>query len=718
MSEEEEHTVKAQDELAKVITDLGLHKNYWIPKLRDILHITNVQALQYIGPEEFETIEPHFRHPWEKKALSKLMEMSGREVVLKQSQKCDPIGNKQKQDAPTKQHPEQMEQIRSTHIGETKIEDETEKRPELKGAKENALYDKSHSNDIENTFLKQLDLANISILHGTVSHHFFLQNASKGLALEGVYKTGQINAMLQKRGKLVNIPMSFNLAGPVHQPMIKQKEFSSSEEESIFETAVEKIGFNTITTGFLQTLNEETTSQHCKALYTEEKQRENPNYSRSHCAKYLYLPLASGSLDFDQLKLSDEALEELQSIESTLKTVNDSFKTRVLKSRLGSFFETFGSHAHTGPVHFGGIFKWKASAEDITSNQKNEQRNILSEAVERYSTSAYNSSGCAGGVSMMASNFITEFSEKYNATLLSKVTFSVGTIGGPPGICSLQQWKTDIVSNAKMWSVIDRGTSLVPVWDIVTFNHENDFKNTLLANSLKEAYTLLTNPIPNNSLEDILVSAKVEAQSVMQDIKHWQESDVEYNLQKIIDLKQKLHDETKSNLIWINTCLSHPALQSFLSNIITAPANAVKIKKLMRSIMEPKCCEVDSFPQLASVMQWLNESKGVSAQVSDFKDLVNILTQAKEHLKEVEFSTKYSEINEKRNEEITSSFNTFCQSLRTAELIEQEILIISVASGVGYCVKEKRFQRPLHYDNIDHLQLTLESACGESSSTC
>uniref|UniRef100_S4RBW9 Uncharacterized protein n=1 Tax=Petromyzon marinus TaxID=7757 RepID=S4RBW9_PETMA len=698
--QEEEHDIKAQDELAKVMTDLGLNTNYWIPKLRDILHITNVQALQYFGPEEFETIEPHSRLPWEKKALSKLVEMSGKEVVLKQSQKCDPIGNEQKHDTPTKQHPEQMQQKRSTHIGEAKMEDETEQRLELKGAKENPLCDKSHSNDMESTFLKQLDLANISTLHGTVSRQICLQNASKGLALEGVYKTGQINARLQKRGKLVNIPMSFDLAGPVHQPMIKQQEFSSSEEESIFDTAVEKIGFNTITTGFLQALKEETTSQHSKALYTEEKQRENPNSSRIHCAKYLYLPLASGSLDFDKLKLSDEALEELQSIESTLKSVNDAFKTRVLKSRLGSFFENFGSHVHTGPIHFGGIFKWKASTEDITSNQKNEQRNILSEAVERYSTSAYNSSGCAGGVSMMASNFITEFSEKYNATLLSKVTFSVGTIGGPPGICSLEQWKTDIVSNAKMWSVIDRGTSLVPVWDIVTFNHENDFENTLIANSLKEAYTLLTNPIPNCRVE---VSAKAEAQSVMQDIKHWQESDVEYNLQKIIDLKQKLHDETKNNLIWVNTCLSHPALQSFLSNIITAPANTVKIKKLMRSIMEPKCCEVDSFPQLASVMQWLNESEGVSAQVSDFKDLVNILTKAKENLKEVEFSTKYSEIIEKRNKEITNSFNSFCQSLRTSELIEQELLIISVASGVGYCVKEKRFQRPLHYDNIAHL---------------
>nr|XP_032813953.1 interferon-induced very large GTPase 1-like [Petromyzon marinus] len=338
---------------------------------------------------------------------------------------------------------------------------------------------------------------------------------------------------------------------------------------------------------------------------------------------------------------------------------------------------------------------------------------MLSEAVERYSTSAYNSSGCGGGGdSMMASEFTTEFSEKYNATPLSKVTISVGTIGGSPGICSFQQWKTDIVSNTKTWTVIDLGTSLVPVWDIVTFNHKGYFKNTLIASRLKEAYTLLTNQNPNFGLEDKLVSANAKARSVMQDIKQWQESDMEYNLEKILDLKQTLYDETKSNLIWINTCLSHPAVQSFLSNLVTAPAKTVKIKKLMRSIMETNSCEVNSFPQFASIMQWLNEYERVPNQLSDFKDLVNILTKAEEHLK-VDFSPTHSEIHEK-NKEITHSFNSLCQSLRT-KLIEQELLIFSVASAVGYCVKEKRFQHPQNYDNIDHLQRALESAYGEYS---
>ncbi|CAN0418432.1 unnamed protein product [Lampetra fluviatilis] len=716
MSEEEEHDIKAQDELAKVLRDLGLNTTFWIPKLRDILDITNVQALQYFGPEEFEIIEPHCRRSWEKRALCKLVEMSGKAVFLKQSQQCEPIGNKQKQDAPTKQHPEQIHQKRLIHSGEANVETETEQQMKLKGAKETPLCDGSHSNDMANTSLNQLDLADISTLRGTISHLSLLQNASKGLALDGVYRTGKIKDMLKKRGKLLNIPMSFDLAGPVHQLMIKKQEFSSSEEEKIFETAVEIMGFNTITTeeGFLQALNEEINSRHSKALHNEKKQQENLTDTCIHSAKYLYLPLASGSLDFNQLKLSDEALEELLSVENTLKTAKDSFKTHVLRNRLRSFFENFGSHAYTGPVHFGGIFKWKASSEGISSDEEKEERNMLSEAVERYSTSAYNSSGSAGGVSMMASEFTTEYSEKYNAPLLSKVTFSVGTIGGSPGICSLQQWKSDIVSNTKTWSVIDLGTSLVPVWDIVKFNHKDDFQNTLIASRLKEEYTLLTNQNPDFCLEDIMVSANAKARSVMQDIKHWQESDMENNLKKILDLKQTLYDETKSNLAWVNTCLSHPALQSFLSNLVTAPAKTVKITKLMRSIMEPINCEVDSFPQFASIMQWLNECEGVPTQLSDFKDLVNILTKAAERLK-VDFSPTNSEIHEKRNKEITHAFNSFCQSLRTTKLIEQELLIISVASAVGYCVKEKRFQHPLNNDNIDHLQRALESAYGEYS---
>nr|XP_032835383.1 interferon-induced very large GTPase 1-like [Petromyzon marinus] len=716
MSKAEDHDIRAQDELAKVLTDLGLNATFWIPKLRDILDITHLQALQYCGAEEFQIIGPHCRHSWEKKALCKLLEMSGNDVVVsKQSQQCEPIGNKQKQDAPTKQHPEQIHQKTLTRSGEANIETEAEQRMELKGAKETPLCDGSHSNYMANTSLKQLDLADISTLRGTISHLSLLQNASKGLALEGVYRTGQIKDRLKKRGKLLNIPMSFDLDGPVHQPMIKKQGFSSSEEENIFETAVEIMGFNTMTTeGFLEALNEEINSRHSKALHIEDKQQENPTDTCIHCAKYLYLPLASGRLDFDRLKLSDEALEALQSVENTFKTARDSFKTHVLRSRFRSFFETFGSHAHTGPVHFGGIFKWKASTEGISSDEEKEERNMLSEAVEQYSTSAYNSSGSAGGVSRMASEFTTEFSEKYNAPRLSKVTFSVGAIGGSPGIYSLQQWKTDIVSNTKAWSVIDRGTSLVPVWEIVKFNHKDIFQNTLIASRLKEAYTLLTNQNPSFCLEDILVSANAKARSVMQDIKHWQESDMENNLKKLLDLKQTLYDETKSNLIWMNTCLSHPALQSFLSNLVTAPAKTVKITELMRSIMEPNSCEVDSFPQFASIMQWLNESEGVLTQLSDFKDLVNILTKAEEHIK-VDFSPTYSERDEKISKEITHAFNLFCQSLRTTKLIEQELLITSVASAVGYCVKEKRFQHPLSYDNIDQLQRALESAYGEYS---
>lgn len=69
-----------------------------------------------------------------------------------------------------------------------------------------------------------------------------LRSASGGLALEGMYKTGKLEDLLQKRHQLLEVPESFRFHGPEHKYFYEKKEFNSQESQTNFQKVIEKLG--------------------------------------------------------------------------------------------------------------------------------------------------------------------------------------------------------------------------------------------------------------------------------------------------------------------------------------------------------------------------------------------------------------------------------------------------------------------------------------------
>lgn len=69
MANEENNDEKIGDALQK----RGLDKDFWEPKLKDILSIDSIAALKYLDKTDFLKLKSLIRYNWEKKAIMDLM---------------------------------------------------------------------------------------------------------------------------------------------------------------------------------------------------------------------------------------------------------------------------------------------------------------------------------------------------------------------------------------------------------------------------------------------------------------------------------------------------------------------------------------------------------------------------------------------------------------------------------------------------------------------
>ena len=162
------------------------------------------------------------------------------------------------------------------------------------------------------------------------------------------------------------------------------------------------------------------------------------------------------------LQFSHDALLKLQAIDDLLASDHS---PNLLQDECVKFFKTFGSHVFKGPINFGGVFISKCFSRGFLQTEKENliklQRNALTASA---SASYFRIGGSVeGGRAKMESS--NKASEKKG---LSKcINTLTDKVGGPPEVSELQQWKAGLAKSNTTWSVIDRGSSIVPVWDIV-----------------------------------------------------------------------------------------------------------------------------------------------------------------------------------------------------------------------------------------------------------
>ncbi|XP_025049448.1 interferon-induced very large GTPase 1-like, partial [Alligator sinensis] len=713
-----------QEELLTRLDGVGLCSEYWLPKLRDKLGVTSLQALKHLQYEDYLKLECEVEHPWEKRALQQLLKLRGSKTTMKQLQE-ERLERLQKKQEKAKLALEELKEMQES--GRSRQEEEVKcKEEQLWGAmdvpREYWVSSEKPLVEVIENMQKQLNVLEESVSKGeNIPDEEVLRRASGGLALQGIYRTDKLEDMLEKRELLITVPDGFKLSGPEQGSLFETKAFSSSRAESTFTKTMEKLGFSTSVAakGGFGGFSAETSTDYSTASEHEETHRSRSEHMYICTAKYNYIPLASCYFPKDQLRLSNAALQELTGIEQLLSRTPEPDRLEMLKSRCGGFFTRFGSHVNQGPLHFGGIFWWKASSEGFRAEQLDEVKKQTSDALNSYVGGSFMDSGfsVAGVVKASMSNSAASFQGTGRENQETKIQLFVTKTGGPHDVDTLARWKSELVMNNKTWCVIDRGLQLIPVWDIILANHRQDFADVhQVSNSLRAAYTALTNQSTSPLFGEGLISAVDEAKAFLEDLKTWHVTGDEEQLLKLMDFKQKLNERTKDYSVWISVCLSDKGLQDFLEKTVSLcrelPAqNTFSIRSRLRCLLDPHVYSVKNFPRSSLIMQWVFHTEDACpnpVSVSDFSALTETLQQMKSYIQEVTYEPLSSaetiqEAKVKATTHVSLALSSLLEGLRERAQTDTELLLLSIAASTGYQVESHTFQHLLGSPDINFM---------------
>uniref|UniRef100_A0A671LX86 MACPF domain-containing protein n=1 Tax=Sinocyclocheilus anshuiensis TaxID=1608454 RepID=A0A671LX86_9TELE len=315
-----------------------------------------------------------------------------------------------------------------------------------------------------------------------------LNTASGGLALQGIFKTGNVEDLLKDRQQLIRID-DCKFAGPRHASRYMKYDFSSYKSHQKFLGSVEKLGYSysaELNLGFLAAQTK-FGLQNASALSTSfQSQSEKSYVAMTVCH---YMPLASAFID--QLTLSDSVKKELIEINELLHAI-DQDENPHLQKRVERFFERFGSHVPQGPIHFGGTFWWNAYAQGFSDQNHNKMKAQVCKVLAMNCT-VQTSKMISASIDTSISTGKGSSQIRFSDDLETVVQHSVDKFGGPAETDDHILWKNNLATNKKSWAVIDRGSTLTPVWDIIQTGHNDQFKDPLkLCTFLIKAYKEIT----------------------------------------------------------------------------------------------------------------------------------------------------------------------------------------------------------------------------------
>nr|XP_004650971.2 interferon-induced very large GTPase 1-like [Jaculus jaculus] len=719
---------KRKQNMEDLLTKVGLSVEYWTPKLQEHAGVTSAWDLQFLEEKDLQKLRSQAQHPWEKRALEKLLDLSQSKRPPESQESPAETGKKRQ-----KQAEEALRELRELQSEGKQRQEEAvrKKEAELRQAmdipeqywpkpgmdlKEVTENMQRHLNHMEHALTLRQNLPDRDLIRW----------ASGGLALQGIYKTSHQKDLTEKREELLSVPKEFSLMGPEQGTRMETIEFTSSQAEAQFTQTIEKMGFGVTMSakgrGWGFSLEDSTIqNKHSESKETHQS-HSNPTYFCS--CMFNYVPLAAYHFPKDQLQLSESALQEIKSIEDFLDHIVGQNRFLLLRHRIEKFFQRFGSHANKGPVHLGGIYWWKAIAEGFKSEHLADVRQQAAEALDTHVRRSYSGFGSETALDENMSNSHSKVTSQHKAfqNFQIQVQLSVAQTGGPPEADGIVQWKAGLMANNQTWSVVDRGHQLVPIWDIILSSHKNDFTNPLrVANCLKDHYTALTDLTEQILDGEELLSAGKEATIFLEEVKSWEVTDPEEQLTKLIHFRQMLSEKNKVYDIWTNTCLTDLGLQKFIIHTVDFCKNSSTqstefIKSQLRSLLDPHVHKVTTFPQAHSIMQWIHQSEAEEEQVSitQFSDFIKALKETQNSLMEVNLKSESPEAVEeaqrKATHEVTTALSCFLNHLRETEQPDMQLLLLSIAAGAGYESIKNIFQHLLGCVELNFLLDKMQSA--------
>ncbi|XP_053416632.1 interferon-induced very large GTPase 1-like [Nycticebus coucang] len=717
---------KRRQDLQEMLEKVGLSVDFWLSTLQNDLGVTCAQALQYLEEKDLQTLKTQARHSWEIRALEKLLNLSSSLSELQKSQTEMANQNQEQAEKALKDIKDLMSQGKQQEAEAVKKK-EAEVRESTNIPEKCGPSSKKPLKEVIDNMQKQLQLTDVKLSqHQNLADKDLVRWASGGLALQGIYKTTHQRDLIEKREKLLRVPKDFSLCGPQQGTRMETVEFRSSQEEFMFTQTIEKLGFSAIAAakgggwGFILEAGLDH-SKHSESMKTQQTHCEQSYFCS---AKLSYIPLASFYFSKDQLQLSEAALQELKYIEDLLDLPEGPVRCSSLRHKTKAFFHRFGSHANQGPVHLGGIYWWKAISEGFQREQLEEVKEQTAKALDifiRGGSNRFHGVKVSAGMNLSNSDSKTTSQKNTSQNLQAKVQLCVTQTGGPPEASGLDQWKAGLIASNQTWHIIDQEIQLEPIWEILLFSHRSDFKNPIqVANYLKACYTDLTSPAAHIQKEEKLQNAWENARAFLQDEKSWEIPDLEEQLQKLMDFKQILSHQTESYDSWINMCLTDWELQNFLVNTVnvckmTSNYKTEFIKSQLCSLLDPHIYRVANFPQAHSIMQWIfqSESEQEHLNISQYSELIEALRKIHNDLMEAKVKSESQEIlksQRKATNEVNMALSCFLKCLQETKQPDIQLLVLSIATGVGYDEENKTFQYLLGSDNVNFLINEMQTA--------
>ena len=203
-----------------------------------------------VGDESFGMLQQHVRKPWEKKGLRKLLGMKDEEISFQiQHQK-----QHEKLQMRQKESQEMLEQLKKLHKEGKDPHDDAIKQI-VSGIREAFQISPDAWIPNDTTLEKAIHRleSNIGQMDGILqtreelSDIQVVQNASGGLALQGILLSRNLDDQLQSRDKLLKPMGGIKLMGPSLSKFEKMEEFFSQSQEDQFRKSMDKLGYSAST---------------------------------------------------------------------------------------------------------------------------------------------------------------------------------------------------------------------------------------------------------------------------------------------------------------------------------------------------------------------------------------------------------------------------------------------------------------------------------------
>lgn len=609
------------------LTEVGLDTSYWSKVFEEKLGVQSPEALQYLGDESYQTLVQFKRKPWEAKALRNLLKMEDNTTFKRQHEKRkEKLVKRQAESAELLKVMKQLHREGKGKHDEAVMELEKGVRERLQVPESEWISkDTTLSDTIEKMKNMHKTIDNTLVSGGEVDDATMIRKASGGLALRGILISANPSDVVEQRRHLLRVPEDIQLNGPSQSQHDEFKQFESKSKEDEFSRQVDVFGYSVSAAvkagawGF----SAEVGASYSKSEEKEETKEHHEERAYSSTIKYSFLPLASCSFRDHQLLLSEGALSALQKIDKSLSELQS------VQEKGDKFISKFGSHAFTGPFHFGGRFVWKCHTSGYKESEKQMVQALQHEAISAHVSMSYgNIAGVSASsdVSSIKGNLKGDYSERLTCQTFVEVTIT----GGPPEVSGLPDWKNGLVGNNSTWHLIDRGVFHVPIWDIIEMNHESDFKNSKqLVETLKQAWKRFNQP----GLEISQTILNDEVKGVIDCVTIWNQysdqTEFESRLVNLVDHKRHVALKHLDPRTWATDYLSQAPLQHFLRSVVEAciqgtSEHSAHLKRYIRQLVEPIDFDIARvFPNQESIRKWLYDSEDLTPpiQCQDFFSL-------------------------------------------------------------------------------------------------